>query len=393
MDPQSYQQALATVRSGLAEVEETGDAAILFDQETIRAAADLLDYARTHPDDAIAALTAAGRLYWKRHLTNLQHRDGADLTAAICLFTKVYRADRFTVPEALWGRIAEIEDVFVELSPAVLSPAELVAEATAIMAVGADQGEVAVLLLRTMLVTLPTDHPDRPELLSELAIALDLRRQAMGDADDFRLAVEAAEQGLALMAPTHPGRAVLLSRLGLILWERYAALDNPDDLDRSITLNRAAVTAAGRSDPPLAGCLHNLSIALWSRWQTTGDTTYLDEAIDAGRRSATPAAGPAMSPLHAAQLMVLLTARGTAADLDEAAAAGHVALTSADNPYQVEIWAAFGAIEEHRGNRDSAIAWYRKVLDDGPDDYRRRNAIQQSLEQLTAALEHPSGRS
>lgn len=393
MDPQSYQQALATVRSRLAEVEETGNAAILFDQKVIRAAADLLDYARTHPDDALVALTATGQLYWKRHLTNLQHHDGADLTAAICLFTKVYRADRRTVPEALWGRIAEIEDVFVELSPAVITPAELVAEATDIMALGTEQGEAAVLLLRTMLVTLPTEHADRPELLSELAIALDLRHRSTGDAGDIGLAVQAAEEGLALMTQNHPGRAVLLSRLGLILWERYAALDNPADLDRSITLNREAVEAAGRSDPPLAGCLHNLSIALWSRWQTTGDTTYLDEAIDASRRSATPAAGPSMSTLHTAQLMVLLTARGTAADLDEAAEVGRVARTSADDPYLVEIWAATGAVAELRGDRDSAIAWYRKVLDEGPDDYRRRKAIRQSLEQLTAPLEHPSERS
>ncbi|MDL4813753.1 tetratricopeptide repeat protein [Actinomadura opuntiae] len=324
--------ALSNVRTRLAAVERSGDAATLFDDEAVRDAAELVEYAREHPGDALLGLAAAGRLFWKRYLSVAgrgRGTDNPDFVAVLALLAPVYAADRAAVPQPLWRTLREVGDDFTRSSLVEQAPDELLDGVTAVLASGSEHAETAALIADAAMVMLPRGHPVRPLLASELAVALDLRyeREEAREHLDRAVAVaaEAAEESRG---------PVPLSRLGLISWRRYTVAGERADLDRAVAANRAAADAARPSDPSLAGCLHNLSLSLGSLADATDDVDLFEEAVLASRE-AVELTGPddRMVLHHTVLLVSLLTDRhrvhGARGDLDEALRIGRAAIASA----------------------------------------------------------------
>jgi tetratricopeptide (TPR) repeat protein len=327
--------ALSNVRRRLAAVERSGDAAPLFDDGAVRAAAELVEYAREHPADALPGLAAAGRLYWKRYLSVVgqgRGTDNPDFVAVLALLAPVYAADRAAVPQPLWRTLREVGDGFTQSSLVVQAPDELLDSVAGLVSAGpehADYAEAATRIADAATVMLPRDHPVRPLLASELAVALDLRYQHEDEREYLDRAVAVAAEAAAETRGPVP-----LSRLGLISWRRYMVAGERADLDRAVEANRAAVAAARPFDRSLAGCLHNLALSLDSLADLTRDLDLFEEAVLASRE-AVGLTDPArrMALQHKVLLVSLLTDRytvyGERGDLDEALRLGRAAAASA----------------------------------------------------------------
>lgn len=216
-----------------------------------------------------------------------------------------------------------------------------------------DQAD-AVRLLRAALTLLPDGHPDRPAVMSNLALALSatgaaddlaeaiaLSRRAIADADDdvpYRtdllitlsslesaryqrsrepaalLAAGQAMRAALALTPGGDGRyPAIAARLGVLLRSRYQRLADPGALDEAIEIFRSL---AGRADggdrdgakPGLAAAA-NLAGLLYSRFELRGNDEDLAEAIEQGRQAL--AAWPACHPDRVVALVNLAAALHT----------------------------------------------------------------------------------
>ncbi|TDB89128.1 hypothetical protein E1264_09155 [Actinomadura sp. KC216] len=324
--------ALSNVRRRLAAVERSGDAAPLFDDEAVRDVAELVEYAREYPADALPGLTAAGRLFWKRYLCvggGARGTDTPNLVAVLAVLAPVYAVDRAAVPQPLWRKLREVGDSFTQSSLVEKAPDELLDNVAGLVASGPEYAEAATYIADAATVMLPLSHPVRPLLVSELAVALDLRYQHEGEREHLDRAVTMAAEAAAEARGPVP-----LSRLGLISWRRYMVAGERADLDRAVEANRAAVDAARPTDPSLAGCLHNLALSLDSLADATRDLARFEEAVLASREAVSLTDPARRMALHHTVLLVSLltdryTVHGARSDLDEALRIGRAATASA----------------------------------------------------------------
>jgi tetratricopeptide (TPR) repeat protein len=120
---------------------------------------------------------------------------------------------------------------------------------------------------------IPDRHPDRPQCLAELAMALHDRFEDEDGAADLLEAVRVAEEAADLAESGHPYRGLCLAVLGHAL--RAARKDS----ERVIAaLSEAAVTLPDRH-PGLVLVYDDLAMLHSARYQATGELADLDKAI------------------------------------------------------------------------------------------------------------------
>ncbi|MBU6290173.1 MAG: CHAT domain-containing protein, partial [Chloroflexi bacterium] len=101
-----------------------------------------------------------------------------------------------------------------------------------------------------------------------------------GDPADLDRAVDLDEAALARTPTDSPDRPMRLGNLAIYLSTRYALRGDPADLDRAVDLDEAALARTPTDSPDLPGRLGNLAIRLSTRYALRGDPADLDRAVD-----------------------------------------------------------------------------------------------------------------
>jgi tetratricopeptide (TPR) repeat protein len=165
--------------------------------------------------------------------------------------------------------------------------------------------------------------PDRASYLTSYASALRLRGERTGSLPDIDAAVENDRQAVAASQGKDLGRAMRISHLSVSLLRRYGLTGELADLNDAVQAAYQSVAAATEDDPFRALCFTNLGISLLSRFNRDGALTDLNSAVDASRHAVgvLPETDPGR-PRCLGNLANVLEARfarlGTLDDLDEA---------------------------------------------------------------------------
>jgi tetratricopeptide (TPR) repeat protein len=186
-------------------------------------------------------------------------------------------------------------------------------------------------LQREALRLVPTGHPERPGLLSNLATALTERHEALGVRDDLSEALTYLEEAMAA-GPAPRRLATIAGAHGLALHARYSITGDPDTLERALASLRTAVEATAPTDPHLPFQLANLAVSL--REASTHRAAAATEAVDAARGALTVLDEGRSATAVRGSLLLALAARSGDGDLDEAVTLAHrvVADTPPDDP-------------------------------------------------------------
>ena len=299
--------------------------------------------------------------------------------------------------------------------------------------------DTAVGLLERARDALAPNHADRPEILSNLGVALRTRYEHTGRIEDLEEAIELARQAAATTPQDHPDRPGSLTNLGVALFRRFERTDRLEDLDESIDVARQAAAATPQDHPDRPGYLADLDVvlggplrahrpngrpgrvdrcrtpggrrhpqdhpdrpdylsalgvALLSRFFHTGQMEALDEAIDLARQAAdsTPENNPDR-PGHLANLGAALRLRiriaGRIEDLDESIDVGRqtAATTPQDDPdrpgHLINLWIALRSRFLRTGRMedlDEAIDLARQAAAVTPEDHPDRTGYLSDLE-------------
>ncbi|MDV7223605.1 hypothetical protein R5A26_47600, partial [Streptomyces prunicolor] len=186
-------------------------------------------------------------------------------------------------------------------------------------------------LQREALRLVPTGHPERPGLLSNLATALTERHEALGVRDDLSEALTYLEEAMAT-GPAPRRVATIAGAHGLALHARYSITGDQDTLERALASLRTAVEATAPTDPHLPFQLANLAVSL--REASTHRAAAAAEAVDAARGALTVLDEGRTATAVRGSLLLALAARSGDGDLDEAVTLAHrvVADTPPDDP-------------------------------------------------------------
>ncbi|MEV0478273.1 hypothetical protein AB0I50_52415, partial [Streptomyces prunicolor] len=186
-------------------------------------------------------------------------------------------------------------------------------------------------LQREALRLVPTGHPERPGLLSNLATALTERHEALGVRDDLSEALTYLEEALAA-GPSPRRLATIAGAHGLALHAQYSITGDQDTLERALASLRKAVEATAPTDPHLPFQLANLAVSL--REASTHRAAAATEAVDAARGALTVLDEGRSATAVRGSLLLALAARSGDGDLDEAVTLAHrvVADTPPDDP-------------------------------------------------------------
>lgn len=134
--------------------------------------------------------------------------------------------------------------------------------------------EAAIKAGRQALDSLPSDHPVRPMLLTNLAASLRSRLEIAGDLADAEMAISLLQEAIA----AEPAEAWHRMVLGMVMITRHIATGGWADLEAAIDAGRAALarseTRSGTR--PMVEC--NLAYALYRRFELTHDVNDLNEA-------------------------------------------------------------------------------------------------------------------
>jgi tetratricopeptide (TPR) repeat protein len=145
--------------------------------------------------------------------------------------------------------------------------------------------EEAVELHREALDLRPSGHPDRPESLNVLGCALSTRYELFGDLESLSEAIKLIRQALDLLPTGHRDRSASLNNLALTLVTTFEQSGNLESLAEAIDLHRQALSdrPAGHSRRSLS--LSNLAVALTIKFEHLGDLKLLAEAVDLHREA------------------------------------------------------------------------------------------------------------
>ncbi|KAG5820412.1 hypothetical protein H9Q74_000593 [Fusarium xylarioides] len=132
----------------------------------------------------------------------------------------------------------------------------------------ADLGE-AIDTVREAIKACHDGHPERPNLLSNLAVQLTSQFLKTGNMEDLRESIELGEEAVKMTDVGHSERAVWLFNLSRSLDHRYMSTLNIEDLEKATTAAREAVEATSVDYPGRAGLLNNLGPHLDSRFIRT----------------------------------------------------------------------------------------------------------------------------
>ncbi len=363
---------LALIGARLTQIGVDQNPAAVLDPEAL---AELTALLETVPDPAadLKVAHAAGWLHWYRYLVLEPVDDQQDLADAMAFFVPVFRTHPDAVPDEIrahLGRLAASDD-----------PRAVAHRAATLLQETLNTGDLATLdtvidLLRQALAATPADHPDRAQMLANLAGALQAQFERTGDKANLDTAITVGQQAVSATPADHPDRAPILSNLGRALQIRFKGSGDLADLDAAITARQQAVAATPADHPDRAEMLANLGDALRARFEGTRDLADLDAAITARQQAlaATPADHPNLAPMLA-NLSIVLRIRfertGDLPDLDTAIGllGQAVAATPADHPDHARMLANLGVTLRIRFERtgdlpdlDTAIGLLRQAV-------------------------------
>jgi hypothetical protein len=390
------QHLLALVQARLDRFSVDHDPAAILDPEAV---AELTALLETVPDPAadLEIARVAGWMHWWRYLVLDPDDDQQELDEALAFFVPLYQADPDAVPDRVRTFLRGLT-----------ASDDLHAEAYPVMREALRIGDLAMLdraidMLQQAVAAAPLSHPDRPTMLSNLAIALTARAVRTWDQVDLDAAVDAGQQAVEAAPADDSLRAGRLDILGVALTARSERTGDQADLDAAVRICRQAVEATPAGDPRRGGRLSTLSNALIAWFEKTGDQADLDAAVDAGQQAV--AATPAGDPLRGGLLSALgnaLAARfgqtGDQADLDAAVDAGQqaVAAIPADD-YDRAGWLfilgntlriRFEQTGDH-ADLDAAIIVGRQAVAATPaGNYNRAERLSTLANALAARFEH-----
>ncbi|MBO3752427.1 hypothetical protein J5X84_40765 [Streptosporangiaceae bacterium NEAU-GS5] len=326
------------VQSLLERVAKTGDPSLLLDRGAVRDARRLAALLSDDDGDLLSR-HLLGWLYWYRYHaqpegTQPEGMEEGDLWTAVDMLVPLFvnGADREELPDKLLPILAEhsIPTALDVLEQALTSPDPRFVELTAD-------------LWKRIAEYADPDYPNRAMLLANLGIALQVRADRTGKAEDLDEAVERLTAALEITEPDDPDRPGRMNNLGGALRVRYELAgeqSDQDDLDEAIRLARAAVDAADEDHADRPGYLNNLALALGRR----GTPEDQDTAVDLLREALRAVPG---APMFAENLAQALRARyertKDQADLDEVAKLSAAAEAEPDSEAERESEAAPGS--------------------------------------------------
>ena len=373
---------LEQVQARLERFATGRDRAAVLDPEAVAEVTALLGLVADPATDLEIAL-AAGWLHWARYLVLPDGEDQQDLTTALALFTPVYQARPYALPDQV--RAAFLEEQR-NGTPAALAGRAVVLLRETMRTGNRPALDDAIALLRQAVKATPPDHPNRAGYLSNLGAALRVRFERAGQVRDLDAAISAGQGAVEASPPDHPDRAGYLSNLGLALQARFERVGQVRDLDAAISAGQAAVEASPPDHPKRAMYLSNLGGALQVRFARAGQVTDLDAAISVGQAAveATPPDHP-NSATMLSNLCAALWARfervGQVTDVDAAISAGQAAVeaTPPDHPNSattlsnlcLALRARFERVGQVR-DLDAAISAGQAAVEATPPDHPNR---------------------
>jgi tetratricopeptide (TPR) repeat protein len=229
----------------------------------------------------------------------------------------------------------------------------------------------------------PAGHPDRPLMLSTLGAALGTRFEHTGRQADLDQAIATCQKAIDVTPAGHPDRPLMLSNVGAMLRSRFARTSQLADLDQAVATGQKAVDTIPVGHPDRLAVLSNLGAALQARFERTGQLADLDQAIATCQKAidAAPADHPGraqvMSNLGNA-LRIRFRRTGQPTDLDRAIITGQEAIDAApaDHPSRgiylnnigIALWARFWRTGQQT-DLDQAIALLREAIAATPDGH------------------------
>lgn len=115
--------------------------------------------------------------------------------------------------------------------------------------------------------------------LREMAEALLVRFERIGESGDLSAAVESAEWAVERISQIHPQYAVFLITRGRCICHRGVHTGSVDDINSSIKILEEAGRLLPEQHPERARCLNNLATSLCVRFSVIGTTDDLNSAI------------------------------------------------------------------------------------------------------------------
>lgn len=238
---------------------DTGKAEAVLAPEALADGAQLLLAAgeRSH--------AVVGMLHWIRSQHLPEEQRGADLQAALCMFSALHATEPGLVPGPL-------RQAFVEQPPEV-QPAHEILHAVGAALLGelgrARAPELldrAIALFQRAVEAAPRAEPGRAVMEFNLGSALSARFDRTGDLADLNTAIGAMRRAADAVAGDHPGRGQMGFTLGGALARRFNLLHDPADLEAC----EAALLQAADGYPDQAGLAQSLEAIRAARAQITG---------------------------------------------------------------------------------------------------------------------------
>ena len=396
------------------EVMEAGDPASLLDAEVPGMAQTLAGILTAGLQGEIApdfeAMSTLADVHWIRYQVLPEGQDQDDLEACLTWSAMLLTVAPHLVPEHVRAHLTAAG------TPAGATSGAAAEATTRAMSLykgyferpgNIENLQAAVTLFREAVAATPTDHPDRPMMLSNLVAALQAWFERTGVLGDLDEALTVGREAVAATPTDDAHRPGYLSNLATALGIRFGRTGVLDDLDEAVTLGQEAVAATPTDHPDRPGYLSNLSNALRTRFERTGVLGDLNEAITTGQAalvaemmSAEPGTYDPTDhpnwPMMLSNLGNALQARfghtGVLGDLDEAITIGRdaVAATPTDHPHRPRRLSNLGFALRLRfertgvlGDLDEAIALFRDAVAATPTNHPDRPKM---LSNLATAL-------
>ena len=140
-------------------------------------------------------------------------------------------------------------------------------------------------MYRQTLKLQPPSHPGRPDLLSNLALALRTRFGQLNQHEDLEEATLLHREALKLLPASHPSRPSHLTYVAQVVVDQFGLSGRHEDLEEAISLHREALELLPASHSDRSIFLHNLSESLSSQFSLSGCRQNLEEAILLLRRA------------------------------------------------------------------------------------------------------------
>lgn len=338
------------------------------------------------------ALETLARLHWARSRAALAgippSRDGQataarDLDEAVRLFEQLGRHAPDRVPPSVAVLVEQArrpsadDELDAQMGDKLIDKYEGAVQAltAAVKAGGGDSLNTAVDGFERALALAPPGHPICPVVLSNLCGALRMRAELTDSPEDADRAVEAGRQSMVGLAADHPDRPSLAFNLAVALRlrsERHAGSPSAsaDDIDEAVALLRQAASRCSPGEPSYPSIQSHLGVCLRIRSAATANRTDAHDAVTACEIAVQRCSRP--DPQRGIYGMELASARmhrylliGEGADLD-------VAIT--------EFREGLRYIPYHHPSRGTALSNLATAL-------RIRFSVHARLEDLDTALQ------